>query len=361
MKLITDVSVMSRPMVAGRGLTPASLFNAGGTGAWFDPSDSSTLFVDVEGTQSALEGDAIARIANKTGSAIPALQPAPLARPKLGRVPVSGRRNILSDSEDASSYRWAPEGVIIAQPDETFPKPLSGPQAIWSVTETNADTPHRVRATQLSVVAGLTYTASIYAKAGTADRLHVVFFSSGNAWTGGASFDLTHGTLLSGGVNATISDAGNGWYRCAIKTLAGGTNTFGQIIWGLSSVGAYPGNTGNTVYLTGRMLEIAPHMTPYQLVTSAFDVSEAGQASTSYLAADQNDSSVTWTAPDGVYTVAYAGSGGAVVISDGQTLSGPTEVMQTTPIAEYVAINRALTQLERNSLAAYLEHKGAGL
>lgn len=361
MKVVTDFSSSSRPMSVGRGRTPRSLFAAGGIGAWFDPADDTSVFADASGTQPANVEESVGHLSDKSGSGNPATQAIPDARPALGRVPVTGKRNILRHTENASSFTWAREGVTIDEQTGNEPAPLQGPERIWRVAETETTAGHRVRATSLTIAAGQTYSASIFAKAGTYDRLSVVFFASGSAWSGGGSFDLTQGQVLSGGANASITAVGNGWYRCAIRTTAASDNATAQVIWGLASVGAYQGNPSNNIFLTGRMLEHGADVTPYQRVRSEVDVSEAGQRTSWFLFDDQIDDSLTWHAVAGVYTVAYAREGGDVVIAENQLLSGPTDVLQSQSIAGYVAINRALTQLEKNCLTAYLQKKGAGL
>lgn len=68
--------------------------------------------------------------------------------------------------------------------------------------------------------------------------------------------------------------------------------------------------------------------------------------------------SINWVAPAGTYTVAYRGSTGTVIL-DAQSLSGATNVMQTTKIYEYIAVDRALGSAEKRRLQAYLDSKGA--
>ena len=62
---------------------PASLFTSGEQGAWYDPSDLSTMFTDTAGTTPATVGDSVARINDKSGRGNHATQATVEARPIL--------------------------------------------------------------------------------------------------------------------------------------------------------------------------------------------------------------------------------------------------------------------------------------
>ena len=53
---------------AALGFTPAALFTNGEAGAWFDPSDATTMFTDTAGTTQATVGDPVALIQDKSGN-----------------------------------------------------------------------------------------------------------------------------------------------------------------------------------------------------------------------------------------------------------------------------------------------------
>ena len=63
--------------------TPATLFASGEQGAWYDPSDLSTMFTDTDGTTPATVGDPVARINDKSGRGNHATQATAAARPTL--------------------------------------------------------------------------------------------------------------------------------------------------------------------------------------------------------------------------------------------------------------------------------------
>ena len=82
MKVVTDLSVTSAPARARHGWHPGWLFRGGVQGAWYDPSDLSTLFQDVAGTVPVVaDGDPVALIVDKSGNGHHLTQPVAPARP----------------------------------------------------------------------------------------------------------------------------------------------------------------------------------------------------------------------------------------------------------------------------------------
>ncbi|MGY6704790.1 hypothetical protein [Roseinatronobacter sp.] len=82
MKIVTDLSVTPAPHRARHGWHPGWLFRSGAQGAWFDPSDLTTLFQDVAGTVPVVaDGDPVALMLDKSGNANHAFQPTAAARP----------------------------------------------------------------------------------------------------------------------------------------------------------------------------------------------------------------------------------------------------------------------------------------
>lgn len=66
--------------------------------------------------------------------------------------------------------------------------------------------------------------------------------------------------------------------------------------------------------------------------------------------------SLNWTAPTGTYTVAYLNSFGPVVLEN-QSLSGATNVMQSSEIFEYIAASGPIGSADLNLLRQYLSNK----
>ena len=67
----------------GVAFSPLSLFASGEEGAWYDPSDLTTLWTDTAGTTQATVGDSVARMDDKSGNANHMTQATAAARPIL--------------------------------------------------------------------------------------------------------------------------------------------------------------------------------------------------------------------------------------------------------------------------------------
>lgn len=84
----------------GEGFTPFVLFSGGENGAWFDPSDISTLYQDVAGTIPVTStGQSVALMLDKSGRGNNATQGTALSQP-IYRVDSSGRPYLELDGSD---------------------------------------------------------------------------------------------------------------------------------------------------------------------------------------------------------------------------------------------------------------------
>lgn len=222
-------------------------------------------------------------------------------RPTYGIEPMTGRRNLLTFSEQFNNAAWIKNAttVTVNTTDTTDP---TGGNTACRIDETAATTFHNVRQEVAGFTAGTATVYSFYAKAGT--RQYGWFGCySGNGAFGGSSFrdviiDLSTG-LRTGTEAGTLSytfasdNVGNGWFRYRVVVTA--TMAAGSIIcsFGLaasaSSYANYAGSTNQHAFLWGTQLETGSTATAYQRVTTQFDVNEAGVASKSYLRFDGVD------------------------------------------------------------------------
>lgn len=82
MKVICDLSATSAPHRRQVTWSPGALFANGKSGAWFDPSDLSTLFQDSAGTMPiTAPGQPVGRMLDKSGNGHHAVQSSSTARP----------------------------------------------------------------------------------------------------------------------------------------------------------------------------------------------------------------------------------------------------------------------------------------
>jgi hypothetical protein len=103
-----------------------------------------------------------------------------------------------------------------------------------------------------------------------------------------AIFDLAAGTVASSGSAATasISGAGNGWFRCVVSgaissTGGGGIRISANAGGGVTEATAGDGTSG--IFIWGAQLELGSTASAYQKVVSTYDVTEAGQADNYFL------------------------------------------------------------------------------
>lgn len=92
------------PLASGGGspFSPLSLFSGGAPGAWYDPSDFTTLFQDSAGTTpvTAVE-QPVGRMLDKSGNGNHAFQATSASRPVL-----RARYNLLTKTEDLANPAW---------------------------------------------------------------------------------------------------------------------------------------------------------------------------------------------------------------------------------------------------------------
>ena len=172
--------------------------------------------------------------------------------------------NLLLRSEEFDNASWVKNNILAFGSGSIANAEVApdGTTTADKIVESTATTQHFV--TQSYLGTNQTLTFSIYLKA--AGRTRVSLQISNNA-TGTASclFNLstgTAGTPANGGdftsTSASISPAGNGWYRCVITTTKGAVNSNafpGVIIANDAGVLIYTGDGTSGIYLWGAQLE----------------------------------------------------------------------------------------------------------
>jgi hypothetical protein len=116
---------------------------------------------------------------------------------------------------------------------------------------------------------------------GSTEQQVISFFAKANGYSfvsfrwaglsvGDPIFDLSTGTISSGS-NGTISDAGNGWYRCSVVFTPSNTGAGVRIYLGSTSANVYSSYTGSGtdgIYIWGAQLEQRDTVTAYTPTTT---------------------------------------------------------------------------------------------
>ena len=192
--------------------------------------------------------------------------------------------NLINSSQNLSAGSWGfTTGVTVSGTLYTAP---DGTQTAQDLIET-ATNSHLI-GNFCTAVQGLNYTWSIYLKKGVGStapdwvQLAGYFLNFNSAYV---NFNLTTGTvgIQSGVVRASMTNAGNGWWRCSITVTSTVNTTTGWMFVGFinnlnqsARLPSYAGATTSDVLVWGAQLEQNSVASIYQpvnasnLITSTF-------------------------------------------------------------------------------------------
>jgi len=261
------VSTQRLSAKAGSGFTPKKLFDDGEEGFWYDISDIRTLKENSDGTVDVTSyGQSVGYIADKSGNGNHARQSASGAKkPKYARHPAGGIRNLLTQTENFTDSAWT---GYFQKPTLTTGQtdPLGGNTAMkWSAPSTTGGSGNAgglILPDSDGVIEDNTnYTVSVYLKA------------SSNVTV---SIGLTDGAMT--GVNLTTS-----WQRFS-TTVQNNPSAMDRLFQISEQT-----NDSVDIFIWGAQTEKSNEATPYQKVTTKYDVTEAGQPDLHYLKFDGTD------------------------------------------------------------------------
>jgi len=284
--------------------------------------DPDTVFTDTAGTTPAAFGEGVGGL-RVPGGAVIATQATSDARPKYGRHPASGLRNI----EQNNRADGAVVGEVFPGSGGTLPTGWTTSTASgssWSIAGVGTENglPYvdvRYTAADGTVAGAINFVASagypalngqvwttsgfIRRVAGSVANLSQIHLRS--RWVGSTGSYQTGANI-----DATIDSADR---RVNTHTVADGTSGAGTIssVQTRVAIGAASGGAVDiTLRISGIQHELAAAASAVQLTrASGFDVTEDGQRSVYYLAPDGTDDwmeFVTSFTPAGAYTVAAA-------------------------------------------------------
>lgn len=189
---------------------------------------------------------------------------------------VTDNYNLISYSEDLSNAYWSKNNLSITTNAINSPTGVLTADKIIEAATTGA---HYLGNSAGVMTTTSNYTASTYFKAAERNWVYLYLYNGTSAF--GAYFNLSNGTLgtINGGVTATITDAGNGWYRCTVSASIIGTasSNTGITLASADNVTSYTGVAGNGIYQWGFQLEVGTSASAYQPILttpSAFMASQ---------------------------------------------------------------------------------------
>ena len=180
-------------------------------------------------------------------------------------------KNLLSYTEQFDNSAWGKLRVTVT------PNAVVAPDGTTTADKVVADTQNNYHSVSQTYVVsnGTAYTASVYAKAAEYSYLSLAdtgfsLFAAVFYLSGSGSVTMTNGTVT----NTSITNVGNGWYRCTVSFTGGAYSVLVGYI-GLNTTvsfpggGYYQGDGTSGIYIWGAQLELGSTATIYQGIAAA--------------------------------------------------------------------------------------------
>jgi hypothetical protein len=195
----------------------------------------------------------------------PAFDYDPVTLGSLGVSVWEQRTNLLTYSEQFDNAAWTKTRSSVTANATTSPSGTATADKL--VEDATAGATHPI--SQGVTVTAAAQTLSCYLKAGERTWAQLNITGTANAY---ANFNLSTGVAgtVGAAATATITNVGNGWYRCAITaTTAAGANTAAIYPASADNTISYNGDGTSGVYVWGAQIEAGAFATSYIPTTSA--------------------------------------------------------------------------------------------
>jgi hypothetical protein len=195
------------------------------------------------------------------------------ARYYNGVTTAKAEENLLLQSQTLDNAAWTVDRTTVTANTVAAPDGTTTADTVQATLSTGTRTLRTLNG--INIVSGLSYTTSIFAKRNTNNFLQITFFGSSEPLgLGRANFDLLNGVVGSvDGGTSTITDVGNGWYRCTYTVTAVATGTsffyFGLITSATAArFESWTALGTESVYLWGAQLEQRSAVSAYTPTTT---------------------------------------------------------------------------------------------
>jgi hypothetical protein len=228
------------------------------------------------------------------------------------------RTNLLLNSADFTGLTLT--GVTIGSNVAISPDGTSNADSLIEDTTTN----HAAYNFSATTYTAVPYTFSVFLKKGGRDWGRIAIYDNGIS-AKNAYFNLSNGVIgtVESGATATMTNYGNGWYRCTItRTMSAQVGGFAVYASSGDNVASYTGTSGLTaLYAYGTQLEAGTYATSYIPTTTASVTRNADFCNKTGISALLNASQGTYVFKYQNIKPSTAGSTVAFEISNGTDTS----------------------------------------
>jgi len=265
------------------GSLAGTLFSASEPGFTFEPWDITTLYQDRAGTiPVTAAGQSVGYRRDKSGNGNHEVAISDAKRGVYGWMPKTGRRNLLTYTEQFDNAVWGKTNATVTANAEIAP---DGNLTADKVEVTGA----APNVSRDIVVNSTSVTLSAYFKKGTgATSANALLIRNQTLGTNlvAARVNLDTGaiTYILGSSGAVSESAGNGWWKLTLTASITSGNTVRSGI-----LGGYTATVGDFSFIWGAQLENGSTATAYQRVNLQYDITEAGVPTCYYVQADGVD------------------------------------------------------------------------
>ena len=303
---------------------PQALFGASEQGAWYDPSDLSSMFQDSAGTiPVTATGQPVGKILDRSGRGNHATQATSAQRPIYGVNPASGRRNTANGSASVADTNYWPSSTD--QIGLTMTKVASGLDVdglpyvdvryVGTASGTAFQSTYTVAQSYTPGLVGNTFTASVLVSriAGSASGVSGVAINVNGLNTSNTVLETGSGTTYAGSSETTITTS---------LTLA---NALSVKVNAQLDLQVTNGAAIDVTYRwKGLQLEPGSTRTTYQFNYDQYNITQTGDSVAAYLVFDGVD--------DGMFSPTITPTTGTA-----QVVMGVTKISDavSSMVAEY--------------------------